>query len=146
MFAREKQLVTCSVVFSLASVFTPYKILAMLKNYWVIAYRNFGRNKAFSLINILSLELRISAALLIFLVVDYVCTFDKFQKDRGQIYRVVTNSIASGRTFTNSGVVAPMGDALRKEMAGLDAVIPFRTWSEGAKLTIPAASGVSPPL
>jgi len=116
----------------------------MLKNYWVIAYRNFGRNKAFSLINILSLVLGISAALLIFLVVDYECSFDKFQKDRGQIYRVVTNSIASGRTFTNSGVVAPMGDALRKEMAGLDAVIPFRTWSEGAKLTIPTASGVSP--
>jgi len=112
----------------------------MFKNYWIIAYRNFRRNKAFSLINILSLVIGISAALVIFLVVDYELSFEKFQKDRDRIYRVITNSVAFGSTFTSAGVVAPLGDVLRKEASGLDAVVPFRTWSDGVKITIHPAS------
>jgi|GEM_PF-5943216 len=47
----------------------------MLKTYLVIAYRNFIRNKTFSLINVLGLAIGMSAALVIFLIVHYDFTF-----------------------------------------------------------------------
>ena len=54
----------------------------MLKTYLTIAYRNFFRNKIFSLINVLGLAIGISASLVIFLIVHYDFTFDKFEKEQ----------------------------------------------------------------
>ena len=48
----------------------------MLKTYLTIAYRNFIRNKVFSLINVLGLSIGISASLVIFLIVHYDFSFD----------------------------------------------------------------------
>ena len=62
----------------------------MLKNYLAVAYRNFIRNKIFSLINVLGLSIGISASLVIFLIVHYDFSFDKFENDRDRLYRVVT--------------------------------------------------------
>lgn len=49
----------------------------MFKTYLTIAYRNFIRNKIFSLINVLGLSIGISASLVIFLIVHYDFSFDK---------------------------------------------------------------------
>ena len=54
----------------------------MLKNYFKTALRNFWRNKTFSTINVLGLSIGISAALVIFLIVYYEFSFDKFQPDK----------------------------------------------------------------
>ena len=52
----------------------------MIKNYFKIAFRNFQRNKIFSIINVFGLSIGISAALVIFLIVHYEFSFDKFEK------------------------------------------------------------------
>ena len=52
----------------------------MFKNYFLIAVRNFWRNKIFSVINIAGLAIGISAALVIYLIVHYEFSFEKFQK------------------------------------------------------------------
>jgi len=61
----------------------------MFKNHFIIALRNFWRNKTFSIINVSGLAIGISAALVIFLIVYYEFSFDKFEKDGDRIYRVV---------------------------------------------------------
>src|SRR6478672_3210893 len=99
----------------------------MLKNYLVIALRNFWRNKIFSLINIFGLAIGISAALVIYLIVQYDFSFDKFHKDGDRIYRVVSDFRFSGEVFHNSGITSPMGNAVRKELTGIELVVPFRT-------------------
>ncbi|MDQ6763179.1 MAG: ABC transporter permease, partial [Bacteroidota bacterium] len=109
----------------------------MLKNYFKTALRNFWHNKIFSLINVLGLAIGISASLVIYLLVNYHFTFDKFEKDNDRIYRVVSNFTFSGETYRNSGVTSPMAPAMKKEMTGLDAVIPFRTADE-VKVSVPA--------
>ena len=43
----------------------------MIKNYFTIAFRNFLRNKIFTLINISGLAIGISAALVIYLIVQF---------------------------------------------------------------------------
>jgi putative ABC transport system permease protein len=117
----------------------------MIKNYFSVAFRNFWRNKTFSLINIFGLAIGISASLVIYLIVQYDFSFDKFHKDSDRIYRVVSNFDFSGEAYHNSGVTYPMANALRKEMTGLDIVVPFRTGDDDTKVSIPV-QGTNQPV
>jgi putative ABC transport system permease protein len=109
----------------------------MFKNYFKTAWRNLMRNKVFSFINILGLAIGISASLVIYLLVNYHFNFDKFEEDGNRIYRVVSNFSFSGQVYRNSGVTSPLGPAIKKELTGLDAVVPFRTWDDDVKITVP---------
>ena len=53
----------------------------MLKSYFKTAFRNLAKNKVFSLINVAGLSIGISSALVIYLIVSYDFSFDKFEKD-----------------------------------------------------------------
>ena len=63
----------------------------MFKNYLVVAFRNFSNNRIFSVINILGLSIGISASLVIFLIVHYSYSFDRFEKNPDRIFRVVSD-------------------------------------------------------
>ena len=108
----------------------------MFKNYLVIALRTLWKNKVISAINVLGLAIGISASLVIYLLVNYHFSFDKFEKDNERIYRVTSNFTFSGEPYKNSGVTDPLERAVRKEITGLDAVIAFRTWNGDAKLSV----------
>ena len=116
----------------------------MFKNYFTIAFRNFRHNKAFSLINIFGLAIGISAALVIFLIVQYDFSFDKFHKDPERIYRLVSNFSFAGESVRNSGVTYPMGNAARKELTGLELVVPFRTIDQDTKISVPVTGDLKP--
>ena len=60
----------------------------MLKSYIKIALRVISRNGIFSVINILGLSIGVAAFVIIMLYVDYELSFENFQKDRNQIYRI----------------------------------------------------------
>jgi len=92
----------------------------MFKNYLIVAFRNFWRKKVFSFINIAGLAIGISAALVIYLIVDYEFSFEKFQKDRNRIYRVVTNMHFPDQDFKNSGSPGPLAAAVRNELPGIE--------------------------
>lgn len=65
----------------------------MLKNYFKRAWRSLSRQKAYSLINVLGLTLGIASSIVIFLVVQYELSYDKFHKKADRIYRVTLNAI-----------------------------------------------------
>jgi len=109
----------------------------MFKNYFAIAFRTLGLNKVFTAINVLGLSIGISASLVIYLLINYHLTFDKFEKDGNLIYRVVTNFNFNGTENTNSGVTSPLGSAMHKELTGLQSVVAFRTFDDDTKITIP---------
>jgi ABC-type lipoprotein release transport system permease subunit len=108
----------------------------MFKNYFLVAIRSFWRNKTFSLINIIGLSIGISASLVIFLLVQYDFSFDKFEKDSSRIYRVVADFKNQGETGHNNCLSEPMGAAAKKEVPGLEIVAPMRTLDE-TRITIP---------
>ncbi len=85
----------------------------MYKNYFIVAFRNFWRNKIFTTINVLGLAIGISAALVIYLIVFFDFSFDKFHKDGNRIYRVVSDMNFSGEPYHNSGVPYPLPAATR---------------------------------
>jgi len=99
----------------------------MIKNYFKIALRNFKRHKLFTLINIIGLSIGISAALTIYLIVNYDFTFDKFHKDSDRIYRIVTNYTFSGETGYNGGVCGPLAEAVKNDVTGLEGSAPLFT-------------------
>ena len=97
----------------------------MFKNYFKIAWRNIIRNKAFSAINVFGLSIGISAALVIFLIVHYEFSFDKFEKDKDRIYRVVIDAKFNGVEGHSSGVQAPLSNAIRNEVTGVELTVPL---------------------
>ena len=119
----------------------------MLKNYLKTALRSFWNNKVFSVINIAGLSIGISASLVIYLLVVYDFDFDKFEKDSNRIYRVVSNFSYAGVVSKSAGVAYPIGDALRSEVTGLDAVAAFRIWHggyRGIKVGVPGETKGQP--
>ena len=116
----------------------------MIKNYFLTAWRNLRNNKTFSFINIVGLAIGISASLVIFLIVDYDYSFNKPLTADGRIYRVVSDFVFSGEIYHNSGVPSPMGDAVRKELTGIDKAAPFYTWDGDTKVSVPVANKQEP--
>ena len=102
----------------------------MIKNYFKIAFRSFKRHKLFTLINIIGLSIGISAALVIYLIVNYDFSFDKFHKDSDRIYRIVSNFSFSGEIGYNGGINGPMVEAAKNDVTGLEGTAPFFTLSQ----------------
>src|SRR4030095_13267216 len=109
----------------------------MFKNYLIIAFRNFWRKKVFSIINIAGLAIGMSAALVIYLIVHYEFSFEKFHKDRERIYRVVTNMHFPDQDFKNSGVPGPLPAAMRSEVTGIESSTLFVLCDE-LKVKVPS--------
>ena len=110
----------------------------MFKSYLVTALRNFWKNKVFSLINIAGLSIGISAALVIYLIVHYEFSYEKFQKNGDRIYRVVTNMHFPDQDFKNGGVPGPLPEAVRSEIPGIEMSTFFLLADK--KVTVPGMS------
>jgi putative ABC transport system permease protein len=91
----------------------------MIKNYVLTALRNLRTTKTFSLINIFGLAIGISAALVIYLIVDFDLSFEDFQPNAARIYRVVTDVDMTGDEFHLAAVPYPLPAAARKDLTGL---------------------------
>ena len=65
----------------------------MFKNYFKTAWRSISKHKAYSIINVLGLTLGIASCLIIFLVVQYELSYDKFNSKADRTYRVTLNAI-----------------------------------------------------
>ncbi len=106
----------------------------MIKNYFKIAFRGFWKHKIFTFINIIGLSIGISASLVIYLIVNYDFTFDKFHKDSDRIYRVVSNFSFQGNPSYSYGVCAPLADAVGNQVSGVEVTAPL--YSLGADVIV----------
>ena len=84
----------------------------MLINYIRIAVRNLKKHKAFSLINISGLSIGITSCIFIFLYVQNEMSYDKFNKNADQIYRVVLHAVINNAKFNAALTSAPLGEEL----------------------------------
>ena len=115
----------------------------MFKNYLVVALRNLSRNKIFSAINVLGLSIGISASLVIFLIVQYQYSFDRFETKPDRMFRVVCDFAFQGEPGHSRGVPAPLGDAIRKDLSGIENIVVFRYYSPH-KLEVKQGASVKP--
>src|SRR5579872_2741204 len=101
----------------------------MIRNYFKTAWRNLWKNKVFSLINILGLSLGMGACLLILQYVNFQLSYDHFNKNASDIYRVVNdryqnNKLIQHGTITYSGVGKAMKDDY-PEVLNNSRMVPF---------------------
>jgi putative ABC transport system permease protein len=87
----------------------------MFRNYLKIAWRNLGKNRVYSAINIFGLAIGMAACLVILIFVHYEHSFDQFHSKN--IYRL--NEVQKFEGMVSSQKVAlsmfPMGPTLKKE-------------------------------
>jgi putative ABC transport system permease protein len=115
----------------------------MIKNHFTVAFRNFRRNKTFSFINVMGLSIGISAALVIFLIVYYEKSYDRFEKDGDRIYRVVMDTKFNGMEGHGAAVPAPLSGSIQNEITGINETVPVMTFQGdgSAKVTVANNSG-----
>ena len=94
----------------------------MFSNFFKIAVRNLLRNRSYAIINVLGLSVGIASCLVIFLVIRFELSFDKFQSKRDRICRVVSVFDKPDGTRYSAGVPFPIADGLRLDFPQLEKV------------------------
>ncbi|MCU0467927.1 MAG: ABC transporter permease [Arcicella sp.] len=94
----------------------------MLRNYLKIAYRTLLRYKAYTTLNVLGLTLGLTCAILIYMMVSFHLSFDRYHKNADRVVRIVSYFNTPDGEFYTPGVPAPLGDAARAEIAPLEKV------------------------
>ena len=84
----------------------------MIKNYLKTAFRNILKKKSFSAINIIGLAIGMCVSLLMLLFVWNEVTYDRFNDNSENIYRVALSIDAQGRKLEIASIPAPMGPGL----------------------------------
>ena len=74
----------------------------MFKNYLKVALRNLWKNKAFSAINIIGLSAGLAVCLLIVLYVKDELSYDKYNAQAENIYRMDADIFFNGTQFTSA--------------------------------------------
>jgi len=111
----------------------------MLIIHFKTAFRNFRHNKIFSAINVVGLAIGISAALVIFLIVHYEFSYDRFEKNGDRIYRVVLDARFNGVDGHSAAVPAPLGAAIQNEVTGVELTVPVMQFQGDATAKVSIA-------
>lgn len=104
----------------------------MIKNNLLVALRNFRKHKAITSINVLGLSIGISAALVIFLIIQYEYSFDKWVPERKNIYRIYTQMQGG----SSPGLCVPGQNAITQGVPGIDIAAPVIISPFGNKYTV----------
>ncbi len=89
--------------------------MAMIRNYFKIAWRNIVRHKAHAAINISGLAVGIAASLILFTIIKYELSYDKFQPNYKHIYHVAAQRQNSEGIDYGEGIPFPAYDVLKTE-------------------------------
>ena len=87
----------------------------MTKNYLLIAFRHFFRNWNYTFINILGLSIGITSCIVIFLLITYDLSFDKFHSRYNSIYRIVRDVQSASGKSQSSVAPYPLAEAFRND-------------------------------
>ena len=89
----------------------------MFKNYFKTAWRNLWRNKIFSVIKILGLSIGLTVCMLIFLYTKDELSYDQFQENKAQLYRIVQTWAMGNEPVQTIGITnGILGETYAKEI------------------------------
>ena len=84
----------------------------MVKNFFIVAFRNIIRQKLYSIINILGLTIGIAAGIMLLLYVQDELNYDGMHSLKDQIYRVNTIASVQDTELNVAQTMSPMGPVL----------------------------------
>ena len=103
--------------------------IAMLTNYFTIAWRTFVRNRASSLINIGGLAAGMAVALLIGLWIHDEYAFNRYHTGYDRIARVMQLQSSDGKRIAEHEMSIPVGLGLPKDFAGDFKYVVLASWT-----------------
>jgi len=106
----------------------------MIKSYFKIAWRNVIRHKAHAAINISGLAIGIAASLILFTIIKYEFSYDRFQPNYKHIYHIASERRSTEGTDYGEGVPFPAHDALKMEFP--QAVTSTMFWNNNSQVTV----------
>ncbi|MDV3307371.1 MAG: ABC transporter permease, partial [Cyclobacteriaceae bacterium] len=103
----------------------------MLRNYFLIAWRNIRKNKVFSLINILGLSTGIAACLLITQYVMHELSYDNYHSKKDRIFRMQQDRYDKGVLSTQWAYgCSAIGQALKENFPEVEEYVRMRPGQE----------------
>lgn len=120
----------------------------MVRNYFVVAFRNLIRNRFFSVINIFGLAVSMTIAMAIIMLVADQMMYDRFNTKRDRVFRInsrpVTHAGAERGGMDNATSPMSLRDELLENYTGLEKVVRLKrglgnNWMEmeGKNVNIP---------
>lgn len=98
----------------------------MIKNYLLIAFRSFWKNKVFTVINVMGLTVAIACIILFFLFIETESSFDKFHKNGDRLYRVTVEELNSKGNLRKTSITPPaLKYVLEERIPAVDKVVRF---------------------
>ena len=107
----------------------------MIKNYLTIAFRNLGKNKASSFINIGGLAVGMAVAILIGLWIYDELSFDKYHKNYDRIAQVMQHQTSNGIVYSDDVDAFPIGKELQTSFGSDFKYVVMASWEGGHILT-----------
>jgi len=85
-----------------------------------------SKNKTYAFINIIGLAIGIGCSLVIYKIIAYESSFDRYHTNYENIYRLIIEYQSPNEGIKyEEGQVPPVGEAIRNEFPGVDAVMTF---------------------
>ena len=97
----------------------------MFKNYFKVAWRNFIKDKQFTILNVLGLSAGIACTLLIYLWVHDEMSFDKFFQKDGQIYQLLEHRKTDGDVKISDESSGLLSETLAAQMPDIEYASPL---------------------
>lgn len=92
----------------------------MLRNYFIVAWRNLMKSKTFSFINVFGLSIGLTCCLLVGLYLHHELSYDNYHLNGDRIYQLGTNFIREGKGERSANTPAPMAKAMQMEFPGIE--------------------------
>ena len=87
----------------------------MIKNYFIVAFRNLKNHKVFTGINLIGLIVAFTTSILIFLAAYFDLSYDGFNVNKKNIYKIYTTSQTAEGADIATSMPYPLTPALKKE-------------------------------
>ena len=108
----------------------------MLKNFFIVTLRNLWRHRFFSFINVIGLAVGISTSLVLSMIVFYEFSYDQFEPNKDQTYRIVMKTNANGFEGYSGAVPSPLGKAISDETPGIEQSVPVFSFPGDSKVDV----------
>src|SRR5580692_3272232 len=101
----------------------------MVQNYFKTAWRSLRKNRTFTVLNIIGLSIGVACSLLIALYVLDELSYDRFNKQAGQIYRIDEQVKFGDFSYNGAEVPGIVGPVFTRDFPSIVQYTRFRTTS-----------------
>lgn len=99
----------------------------MLKNFFLLAFRNYMRNKSFVIINVLGLGISIACCIIAYLNLKFEADYNKMHVNHESIYKINVSRYIKDRLQNYCITPVSLAPAMSNEIAGVDRVVRYST-------------------